>query len=162
MPLNINFQQIALHALNFVLLFGALYFLLYKPVKDFMDARRADYEKMDAEAKANLAAAEQTRAEYEAQLKTVDESIAARRREADAALQRATDEQLARAQAQAADILKKAQQSADAEYEKTMARAQEEISGLVTEATEKLVLRSSTNEAYDQFLGAVERGGENE
>ena len=31
MPLNINLQQILLHALNFVILFGAMYFLLYKP-----------------------------------------------------------------------------------------------------------------------------------
>ena len=41
MPLNINIQQIVLHALNFVILFGALYFLLYKPVKSYMDGRRA-------------------------------------------------------------------------------------------------------------------------
>jgi len=35
MPLNINLQQILLFALNFVILFGAMYFLLYKPVKSF-------------------------------------------------------------------------------------------------------------------------------
>ena len=46
MTLNINLQQILLHALNFVILFGALYFLLYKPVRDFMDSRKAHYEKM--------------------------------------------------------------------------------------------------------------------
>ena len=39
MPLNINFQQVFLHMLNFALLFGAMYFLLYKPVKKFMDSR---------------------------------------------------------------------------------------------------------------------------
>ena len=44
MPLNINLQQILLHALNFVILFGAMYFLLYKPVKSFMDSRKAHYE----------------------------------------------------------------------------------------------------------------------
>ena len=50
MPLNINLQQILLHALNFVILFGAMYFLLYKPVKSFMDSRKAHYEKMDEDA----------------------------------------------------------------------------------------------------------------
>ena len=58
MPLNINLQQILLHALNFVILFGAMYFLLYKPVKSFMDSRKAHYEKMDEDAKAVLAEAE--------------------------------------------------------------------------------------------------------
>ena len=62
MPLNINLQQILLHALNFVILFGAMYFLLYKPVKSFMDSRKAHYEKMDEDAKAVLAEAEKTKA----------------------------------------------------------------------------------------------------
>lgn len=39
LPLNIDWQQILLHAFNFVLLFAILYFLLYKPVKDFMEKR---------------------------------------------------------------------------------------------------------------------------
>ena len=74
MPLNINLQQILLHALNFVILFGAMYFLLYKPVKSFMDSRKAHYEKMDEDAKAVLAEAEKTKAGYEAQLKSADEA----------------------------------------------------------------------------------------
>ena len=78
MPLNINLQQILLHALNFVILFGAMYFLLYKPVKSFMDSRKAHYEKMDEDAKAVLAEAEKTKAGYEAQLKSADEEIARR------------------------------------------------------------------------------------
>ena len=82
MPLNINLQQILLHALNFVILFGAMYFLLYKPVKSFMDSRKAHYEKMDEDAKAVLAEAEKTKAGYEAQLKSADEEIARRRRKA--------------------------------------------------------------------------------
>ena len=40
MPLNIDWQQILLHLLNFVILAGGLYFLLYKPVKNFMLARK--------------------------------------------------------------------------------------------------------------------------
>ena len=89
MPLNINLQQILLHALNFVILFGAMYFLLYKPVKSFMDSRKAHYEKMDEDAKAVLAEAEKTKAGYEAQLKSADEEIARRKREANEALQHA-------------------------------------------------------------------------
>lgn len=33
MPLNMDWQQILLHLLNFVILFAILYFLLYEPVK---------------------------------------------------------------------------------------------------------------------------------
>ena len=43
MPLNINLQQILLHALNFVILFGALYFLLYKPASAQSDTASSKY-----------------------------------------------------------------------------------------------------------------------
>ena len=36
-PLNIDWQQILLHALNLVILIAGLYLLLFKPVKRFMD-----------------------------------------------------------------------------------------------------------------------------
>lgn len=162
MPLNINLQQILLHALNFVILFGAMYFLLYKPVKDYMDKRRQQYEKMDEDAKAYLAQAEKTRADYEAKLKGADTEIKQRREEALAAVQSAADAARAAANAQAETIVKNARANAAAEYDKTMAQAQNEISHLVSAATEKLVLESSASEAYEQFLDAAERGGDDE
>ena len=39
-PLNIDWQQILLHLMNFAILAGGLYLLLYKPVKQFMAKRR--------------------------------------------------------------------------------------------------------------------------
>ena len=42
-PLNIDWQQILLHLLNFVILAGGLYLLLYKPVKTFMEKRQQYY-----------------------------------------------------------------------------------------------------------------------
>ena len=155
MPLNINIQQIVLHALNFVILFGALYFLLYKPVKSYMDGRRA-------QAKEHLAQAEQTRAGYEEKLKGVETEIRDRREKAMQAMQQEADAARAQASAEAETILKNARVNAAAEYDKTMAQAQDEISNLVSAATEKLVLKSSAAEAYDQFLSAAERGGGDE
>ena len=137
MPLNINLQQILLHALNFVILFGALYFLLYKPVRDFMDSRKAHYEKMDADAKAALAQAEKTKEDFAAQLKGADEEIARRQREANDALQHAVDERRAQAEQQAG-----------------------EIAELMSAAAEKLVL-SSTSDAYDKFLDTAEERKDN-
>ena len=160
MPLNINVQQILLHALNFVILFGALYFLLYKPVRDYMDARRARYEKMDEDAKAALAQAEQTKAGYEAQLKGADEEIERRHREADDALQHAADERRAQAEAQAEEIVRKARENAARERERMLAQAKGEISELMSEAAEKLVL-GSESEAYEQFLSTAEERGDN-
>ena len=49
-PLNIDWQQILLHLLNFVILAGGLYLLLYKPVKAFMEKRQQYYQEQDAKA----------------------------------------------------------------------------------------------------------------
>ena len=64
LPLNIDWQQILLHAFNFILLGGGLGFLLYKPVKKFMNGREEYYKNMDAEAEKKLADAKENPEEY--------------------------------------------------------------------------------------------------
>ena len=54
MPLNIDWQQILLHWMNLAILIGGLYFLLYKPVKDFMEKREAHYRELDRQAAGKL------------------------------------------------------------------------------------------------------------
>ena len=44
-PLNIDWQQILLHLLNFSVLTLGLYLLLYKPVKNFMEERAEYYRR---------------------------------------------------------------------------------------------------------------------
>ena len=161
MPLNINLQQILLHALNFVILFGALYFLLYRPVKTYMDGRRTHYAKLDEDAKSALAAAEQTKETYAAQLKAVDEEIARVRAQADEELHKEADERRAQAQQQADEIVKKAHAAAAFERERVMEQARSEVSELMSAAAEKLVL-SSTSDAYDQFLNTAEERKDHE
>ena len=67
-PLNIDWQQILLHAFNLVILAGGLYFLLYKPVTAFMEKRQAYYAGLEAAAQEKLHAAEQKGQEADARL----------------------------------------------------------------------------------------------
>ena len=53
-PLNIDWQQIILHLLNFAILAGGLYFLLYHPVRKFMDQREEHYRQMENEAQQRM------------------------------------------------------------------------------------------------------------
>ena len=150
-PLNIDWQQILLHLLNFVILAGGLYLLLYKPVKTFMEKRQ------DAKAAKTLADAEKTAAEVRQQLKNADADAAAKlaaaQKSADAAMQR----QLSDARAQAEQILADAHAAAQREHDKLLSDAQKELKDLAVTATEKLVLQSD-GDAFDQFLDAAERG----
>ena len=50
MPLHIDWQQILLHLLNFVIRFAGLWLLLYKPVRNFMPKRNEESEHRYSEA----------------------------------------------------------------------------------------------------------------
>ena len=148
-PLNIDWQQILLHVLNFVILFGGLYFLLYKPVKNFMAKREAHYAEMAQKAQSELDSAEKIKADYQEQLKSVEGEISAKRTEA----------QLSDAHAQADKIVADAQKDAARVHDKMIADAQKELTELAMEATKKLVYKDG--DPYDAFLDQAERGEPN-
>ena len=97
MPLNINLQQILLHWMNLAILTGGLYFLLYKPVKDFMDKRTAHYQELEEQAADKLAQAELLESQAKAKLEAADDEIHDERMRAQQAASDAAQEQLARA-----------------------------------------------------------------
>lgn len=162
LPLNIDWQQILLHLFNFTILFAILYFLLYKPVKDFMDKRIEYYKKLDEEAKANLEASVKTKEEYDKKLTAVENEISHKKEQARKELEEAKAAGIRQVEKEAEKIVEEAHQTLEKERTKMMKEAQNEISEMVVAATEKLVLQSGTSESFEQFLTAVERGGENE
>ncbi|MGN0478275.1 MAG: ATP synthase F0 subunit B [Hominenteromicrobium sp.] len=156
-PLNIDWQQILLHALNFVILAGGLYFLLYSPVKKFMAQREAHYRDIDEKARQEMASAEQLKADYQEQLKTADAEISRRKAQAQHEVEQSVQQQLADAHAQADKIIADAQKAADRAHEKMLTDAQKELTDLAVEATKKLLFKEN-GDAYDQFLSLTERG----
>jgi F-type H+-transporting ATPase subunit b len=161
-PLNIDWQQILLHLLNFVILAGGLYLLLYKPVKKFMDGRTAHYQEAEEQATTKLKQAEDLRAEYESRLRDAEAEIAQRKATAFQEAEKASEQRLLQAQTQADEIIAAARQRGQQEREKILANTQIEITDMVTTATERLLLQASASEAYDQFLSAAERSGADE
>ena len=155
LPLNIDWQQILLHALNLVLLVAGLYFLLFKPVKHFMDAREARYEQMRSDAADAQAKADQLRADYETRLKEVDAEIDSRRQAALAEAEKQAEAVVEAARQESEKILAKARRSAESEKQRVMHNAQGEITKLSVEAARKLVDKPLSN-VYDQFLDATE------
>ena len=61
------------------------------------------------------------------------------------------------AEEEADAILAEARKKAAEEKRHAIRSARREISALVSSATEKLVLKETAHEAYDQFLNAVEK-----
>ncbi len=156
-PLNINWQQILLHLLNFAILAGGLYFLLYNPVKKFMAQRIAHYEDMENAARQKAEEAQQLKAQYAEQLHSAEQEIHDMRMNAMKSVKTQTDQQLSDAAKQADAIVNEAKRTADRDRTKTIQDTQKELQDLAVTATEKLLLQSG-GDAIDQFLNAAERG----
>lgn len=161
MPLNINIQQILLHLLNFTILAGGLYILLYGPVKKFMDAREEHYRKLDDEAEEKLNAAKAAEAEYAEKIALAKKEIAALRAESDKKAQAAADEKIEAAVKESREIIKKARESAEYEKSKIIADANREIESLVSEAVDKMIA-TKTGDSIEDFLDSVREVNEDD
>lgn len=156
MPLNIDWQQILLHLLNFVILFAGLWLLLYKPVRSFMQKRREHYEKMDAEAAKKNAEAEEKRAAYEEKLAHAENEIAEKRRQAEKQTAEYSERQRRETDELARNIVADARQDAARIKAQATKEARAQIASIVTDAVGKIVLEDTASEAFDQFLDAVD------
>ena len=155
-PLNIDWQQIMLHLFNFTILFGALYILLYKPVRDFMAGREGYYADMDSRANQALADAESSRQSYEDKVKAFEDEAREKKSNMSKEVEAERERRLAEAKTEAEKLVADARSEADREKKEIIESAQKEITEMVTEAMEKLTLEQSASDAFDQFLDAAE------
>ncbi len=155
MPLTIDWQQILLHWMNLAILTGGLYFLLYKPVKQFMAKREEHYRRLDEQSAKKLEEAEQVRAEYQARLDRADEEIRQARAKAQQSAQQSAEEQLAQAQEQARQIVTRARAEAEHSMERALRESQQELRRMAAKAAKKLALQA---DPFDQFLDLAEKG----
>ena len=116
MPLNIDWQQILLHLLNFLILAVGLYLLLYKPVKAFMKKREDSYAEREKKTEEALRDAEKRRGEYEDKLARAGEEIADIRQKASAAMEPVKAAKLRDAQSYAAQLVAAARATARKEH----------------------------------------------
>ena len=161
MPLNIDWQQILLHWMNLAILAGGLYFLLYKPVKQFMAKREEHYQELDRQAQDKLAQAEELKGQYQARLDGAAEEIRQTRAKAQQDLQRSVQDQLDQAQAEAKKIITKAQEEAEASRDRIHKESQRELREMAAKAAKKLAFRRGAD-PFDQFLDLAEGGGADE
>ena len=111
-PLNIDWQQIVLHLMNFAILAGGLYFLLYNPVKKFMAKRAEYYENMDKEANEKLESATIKEAEYQKHMEELEAELDAKRKEAAKQADTMIQQSVNQAKEQAAKVMSDAKAAA--------------------------------------------------
>ncbi len=157
-PLNIDWRQILLHLLNFVILAGGLYILLYRPIKNFMKQREDYYSGLQQQAAQAKEQAAQLKEEYQARLSQADSVIAEKKAAAEQELELLREQQTAEAKRQADAILSKARESAEREHREMLNKATRELTDLAVTAAERLVL-DAKGDPYEQFLSLAEKEG---
>ncbi len=161
MPLNIDWQQILLHWMNLAILTGGMYFLLFQPVKRFMEQREAHYREMERQAADKLAEAERLKTDCQAKLDEAGEEIRQERLKAQQAAAQAAQEQLDQAEKQAQRIISKAKAEAEQNRERVLRESQKEVRELAAKAAKKLAAKPG-DDFFDQFLDLTEGGGAHE
>ena len=160
MPLGIDFVQILLHLFNVLILFGGLYFLLYGPVIKFMKEREEHYKKMDEEKNTALSEASRLKDERESQLAGVEDEIAEIRQKASGELSAMRSQRMKEAQEEAEKIIRKAEAEAERKRKEIVDGAKDDITDMIAEAADKLLLEGKTEDFYDAFLEEAERGAD--
>lgn len=167
MPLNIDFLQVLLHLLNFVILAGGLTFLLYKPILKFIDKRRAYFADAEEKLRAEQAESERLRAEYAEKLANADAELLEKKKAGEKEIAETAAQYLKEAEEKAAAILRAAENDAEDRKAHILESAQTEIGELVLASTQKLLSNTVTPERdsalYDEFIkmAAAELAEEN-
>ena len=158
--LGIDIVQILLHMLNFVILFGGLWLLLYKPVTRFLADRKAHFEELEAQSAAAKEENERLQETYAARIRDAEGEIAALRQKAEQEGAAAARAYIEEAREKAAAIVSGAEQAAEMRRTQILDSAQTEIGELVLEAAQKLLADTAdaerTGALYDAFLRKAE------
>lgn len=150
--MHIDFVTIAAHVINVVILFFFLRWLLYKPVKKFIDARGASFD----ERRENLVRQEE---ELSKKIADYEASIASSKKEAEEIIKQARDN----ANKRANKIIEEAKQSAKdlmastrteiaAERETAQARMREEVADLAVGIAARVLEREVKSEDNERII----------
>lgn len=157
-PLNIDWQQILLHAFNFIILAAGLIFLLYKPVKKFMNKREENYKKAKLEAEENREEAERLSKEVAERKANIDKEVADYRAAEIKKVNAEAQARLEEAKARADLIVPEAEKAANERRKEIIADSEDDITDMVITATKKLSSYSATpatdSSLYDCFIGS--------
>lgn len=153
--LNIEWTNMLVYFAAFVILFVGLTFLLFKPVKKFMDKRRGEIESEIAEAEKIKEEAEAKVAEEQAKANDLTEEVkkrAAELEEEKVVAQTERENLLAQARKEADEIRLAAKRDADEERKKAVVGAKEDVADLAVIVAQKILEREITKEDDDKLI----------
>jgi len=160
-PLNIDWQQILLHAFNFIILAAGLIFLLYKPVRDFMRKRENGYKAAKKSADENREEALRLSNEIAMRKAAADKEVEAYRLTIISKANAEAEAKISEAKARADKLLPEATLYAETVKNGIIKSSEGDITDMVICASEKLSSYSATaatdSNIYDCFINTANK-----
>lgn len=141
---------------NLIILGFGLYYILYKPVKAFMDKREAYYKYLDDSANKKNEDADKLLKEYQDKLAKADEEIKDKKNIAMKELDDKVNSELNKAKEDAKRIVEDAKAQGQKKHDELVESANKDICDLAIKATSKLVDKT-LDDSYDEFLKSVKK-----
>lgn len=156
LPLGLNWEFLLSHMVNIVVLFFVLRFLLYKPIKKFMDNRENSYNQREQETANNERKAKEIKAKYEAKVKDAkieaDDIVLDSRKDAN----KRADEIIRQAKIEAGEIVDQARKDINEERTNAKVAMREEVAdlavGIATRVLEREVTTEDNKRIIDSFI----------
>jgi len=159
--ISVNLWQIVISLLNLVLLFLIIKRFLFKPVKNILEKRQSEIDAQYAEAEAAETEARENRRQWQEKLSVADA-------EADAIIQKATDNAkyrgdklIAEAEEKAESIVRTAKTEAELEKKKAVDGIKREIVEVSGALAEKMLEREINDKDHRTLIDSfIEKVGE--
>ncbi len=152
LPLGIDLIKILLHLLNFLILFVALTFLLYKPIIKFIHKRQDDIKKQ-LDDNANLKKeAENLKEEYQSLLKNADAEIEEKQKTAEKNANALANETLNDAKLKSEEIIKNAIEYAELEKQRIATEMKENISDIAINIAKEILDKDIKKEDNERII----------
>lgn len=152
LPLGISLTEILLHLLNFAILFAGVTFLLWKPVKKFMQNRKEEYQRAEDNSVAATKESQELKAKYENILKEADSEKAKILLTAKDEAKTLSENILLETKQQAQDIIADSRTTVKSEREKIKWEVEKEVASLSVSVAEKILAREISGKDNEQLI----------
>ncbi len=157
--MELNVSELIWSIINFLAFFGALVFVLWKPVLKLLADRQHEIENNLSRAEAAQREALALRDRYQQEIGTAQQQAAEIVNRAVAAAEKTRQEELARAQKEAEDLLNRARETIEREKDEAIAALRGEVADLALAVASRVLERNLTGEDQrrlaDEFLQQV-------
>ena len=152
LPLGLDGIKILLHLLNFLLLLGGVTFLVYKPVKKFIEKRQNEIIQQYENNERAKAEAEKLHSEYLEKLAKAESEIMIQRSEAERANHTIKENAVSEASQKAEEIISRAEIESQEIKRETISGIKNKVADVAVTIAEALLEREISSEENEQII----------